>query len=132
MQIAIAHDIPYAATASIHNLNDLRKKVQKAKDTDGPAMLHIQSPCPSGWKYDPAKTIELARSAVQTGSWILYEYEDGKVTINNKPKELKPVEEYIGSQGRFKHMTKEQREELQQLTTKNYERYIKQLESMNN
>jgi len=132
VQIAIAHDIPYAATASIHNLNDLRKKVQKAKDTDGPAMLHIQSPCPSGWKYDPAKTIELARSAVQTGSWILYEYEDGKVTINNKPKELKPVEEYVGSQGRFKHMTKEQREELQQLTTKNYERYIKQLESMNN
>jgi len=132
VHIAIAHDIPYAATASIHDLNDLRKKVKKAKGTDGPALIHIQSPCPSGWKYDPAKTIELARSAVQTGSWILYEYEDGKATINNKPKELKPVEEYVGPQGRFKHITKEQREELQQLTTKNYERYIKQLESMNN
>lgn len=131
MQIAIAHDIPYAATASIHNLNDLRKKVKKAKETDGPSLLHIQSPCPSGWKYDPAKTVELARAAVQTGSWILYEYEDGKVTINNKPKELKPLDEYIGKQGRFKHLTKEQKEELQTYTVDNYEKYIKRLENMN-
>ena len=130
IQIAIAHDIPYAATASIHNLNDFRKKIQKAKDTDGPSMIHVQSPCPSGWKYDPAKTIEVARAAVQTGNWILYEYEDGKVTINNKPKELKPVEDYIGLQGRFKHLTKEQREELKEITSNNYKRYIEMLEKM--
>lgn len=131
IQIAIAHDIPYAATASIHNLNDFRKKVQKAKDTDGPSMIHVQSPCPSGWKYDPAKTIEIARAAVQTGSWILYEYEDGVATINNIQKELKPVENYIKLQGRFKHLTTEQKKELQNVTTKNYEKYIKQLKNMN-
>lgn len=131
MQIAIAHDIPYAATASIHNLNDLRKKVKKAKETDGPSLLHIQSPCPSGWKYDPAKTVELARAAVQTGSWILYEYENGKVTINSKLKELKPIQDYISAQGRFKHLTEEQIEELRNYTIKYYNRYIERLENMN-
>lgn len=130
MQIAIAHDIPYAATASIHNLTDLKKKVQKAKDTDGPSLLHIHTPCPTGWRYNPAKTIEVARAAVQTGCWVLFEYEDGKITINSKPKELKPVEEYIKLQGRFKGLSSEQREELQKYTTEHYEKYIKRLESM--
>jgi len=130
MQIAIAHDIPYAATASIHNLTDLKKKVQKAKDTDGPSLLHIHTPCPTGWRYDPAKTIELARAAVQTGCWILYEYENGAVTINYKPKALAPVEEYIGLQGRFKGLTKEQIEELQKYTIEYYNKYVKRLEFM--
>lgn len=131
LQIAIAHDIPYAATASIHNLTDLRKKVQKAKDTDGPSLLHIHTPCPTGWKYDPSKSVELARAAVQTGCWILYEYENGKVTINSKPKELKPLHEYISLQGRFKHLSTEQKEELQEYTTKYYKKYIIKLENMN-
>lgn len=130
MQIAIAHDIPYAATASIHNLNDFREKVQKAKDTDGPSLIHIQTPCPTGWKYDPAKSVELARLAVQTGSWVLYEYENGKVTINSKPKELRPLKEYIKIQGRFKHLNDEEVEELQKIVTENYEKIIKKLECM--
>lgn len=130
MQIAIAHDIPYAATASIHNLADLKRKVQKAKDTDGSSLLHIHTPCPTGWKYDPAKTIELARAAVQTGCWILFEYENGKVTINYKPKELAPVENYIKPQGRFKGLTAEKREELQKYTTKYFDKYIKKLKGM--
>ncbi len=130
MQIAIAHDIPYAATASIHNLADLQKKVQKAKDTDGPSLLHIHTPCPTGWRSDPAKSIELARLAVQTGSWILYEYEDGKVKINYKPKELTPVENYIKLQGRFKGLNAEQRQELQKYTTEYYNKYIKKLENL--
>lgn len=129
MQIAIAHNIPYAASASIHNLADLRKKVQKAKDTDGPSLIHILTPCPTGWRYDPAKTVELARLAVQTGCWILYEYEYGKVTVN-KINELKPVEEYIKSQGRYKHLNAEQRRELQEYVTKSYERYTKMLQNI--
>lgn len=131
VEIAIAHDIPYAATASIHNLNDFKKKLQKAKDTDGPSLIHIQTPCPTGWRYDPAKTIELARAAVQTGCWILFEYENGKVTINSKLKELKPISDYIGTQGRFKHLTENQKEELQEYTIEHYKRYIKKLENMN-
>lgn len=131
VEIAIAHDIPYAATASIHNLNDFKKKLQKAKDTDGPSLIHIQTPCPTGWRYDPAKTIELARAAVQTGCWILFEYENGKVTINSKLKDLKPISDYIGIQGRFKHLTENQKEELQEYTIEHYKRYIKKLENMN-
>ena len=127
MQIAIAHDIPYAATASIHNIADLKNKVQKAMDTDGPSLIHIHTPCPTGWRYDPSKTIELARAAVQTGCWILYEYEDGKVKINYKPKDLAPIESYIGLQGRFKGLSKEQREELQKYTIEYYDKYIKKL-----
>ncbi len=130
MQIVIAHDIPYAATASIHNLTDLRRKVQKAKETDGPSLLHIHTPCPTGWRYDPSKTIELAKAAVQTGCWVLYEYENEKVTINSKPKELKPLEDYIKIQGRFKGLSAEQRQELQEYTKTSYEKYIKKLESM--
>ncbi|MDV3428098.1 MAG: thiamine pyrophosphate-dependent enzyme [Bacillota bacterium] len=128
MQIAIAHDIPYAATASIYNLTDLKKKVQKAKDTEGPSLIHVHTPCPTGWRYDPCKTVEIARLAVQTGCWVLYEYEDGKVTINYKPKELAPLEDYIKLQGRFKGLSKEQRTELQEHTAKYFNKYIKKLE----
>lgn len=130
MQIAIAHDIPYAATASIYNLPDLKKKVQKAKDTDGPSLIHVHTPCPTGWRYDPSKTVEIARSAVQTGCWVLYEYENGKVTINYKPKELAPLDSYIKLQGRFRGLSEEQRAELQKHTTEYFNKYIRKLEFM--
>jgi len=128
LQIAVAHNIPYAASASIHNLKDFKNKVQKAMDTDGPSLIHIQTPCPTGWRYDPAKSIELARLAVQTGSWLLYEYENGKYKINNKLKELKPIEEYIKQQGRFKHLNEEEVAEMQKSVKANYDKLIKQLE----
>lgn len=128
LQIAVAHNIPYAASASIHNLKDFKNKVQKAMDTDGPSLIHIQTPCPTGWRYHPAKSIELARLAVQTGSWLLYEYENGKYTINNKLKELKPIEEYIKQQGRFKHLNEQEVEEMQKSVKANYDKLIKQLE----
>lgn len=131
VQIAIAHNIPYAATASIHDLRDLRKKVQKAKDTDGPSLIHIQTPCPTGWGYDPAKSIEIARLAVQTGCWILYEYENGKITINNKPKELKPISEYLKVQGRFKHLTVDDLNIIQEHHINNYNNIINRLKNLN-
>lgn len=128
LQIAIAHDIPYAASASIHNLRDFKKKVEKAMNTDGPSLIHIQTPCPTGWRYDPSKSIELARLAVQTGSWILYEYENGEIKVNSKPKKLKPLKEYLEIQGRFKHLTEEEVEEFQEIVRKSYEKTIKRLE----
>lgn len=131
VQIAIAHNIPYAATASIHDLRDLRKKVQKSKDTDGPSLIHIQTPCPTGWGYDPAKSIEIARLAVQTGCWILYEYENGKITINNKPKELKHISEYLKVQGRFKHLTADILDKIQEHHTENYNNTINRLQKFN-
>ncbi|NMC55734.1 MAG: pyruvate synthase subunit beta [Eubacteriaceae bacterium] len=126
--IAMAHDIPYAATASLHNIADLKKKIQKAKDTDGPSLIHVLIPCPTGWRSDPADTITLARAAVNTGVWVLYEYENGEVTVNYKPKELKPIEEYISLQGRFKKVTEEEKAQMQKIVKQSYERKIAKLE----
>ncbi|MCC9296669.1 thiamine pyrophosphate-dependent enzyme [Clostridium sp. WLY-B-L2] len=130
VQIAIAHDISYAATASVCNLTDLKKKVKKAKETDAMSLIHVHAPCPTGWRYKPAKTIEMARAAVQTGCWVLYEYENGKVTINYKPKKLAPIETYIEPQGRFKGLTIKQKEELQRYIVEYYNKYIRKLEFM--
>ncbi|UCH94310.1 MAG: pyruvate synthase subunit beta [Candidatus Aminicenantes bacterium] len=105
LEIAAAHGIPYAASASVGYIEDLKKKVEKARQADGPAYLHIHTPCPTGWAFDPSLTIEMAKSAVQTGAWILMEMEKGKLKLNRKLEKLKPVEEYLKPQGRFKHIT---------------------------
>lgn len=131
MMIAMAHRIPYAATASLQNLTDLKKKLEKAKNAQGPSLVHIHTPCPTGWRYTPNLSIELARAAVKTGAWILYEYENGKITVNSKLNELEPIDNYIGKQGRFKHLSKEQREELQEQVKSNYYAYTGMLERMN-
>ena len=120
MRIAMAHDIPYAATCAISNLPDLRKKVRKAKDADGPALLHIHCPCPTGWFYDPSKTIELARKAVLSGLWVLYEYENGKVTITQRVKELIPVRDYVSRQNRFSKITEDELHVLQEYASARY------------
>lgn len=105
MRIVMAHNVPYAATASIANLPDLRKKVEKARATKGTSVLHIQCPCPTGWRYPFAKTVELAKAAIQCGAWLLYEFEDGGVKLNYTPKELGEVEKYLKPQGRFKALS---------------------------
>jgi pyruvate ferredoxin oxidoreductase beta subunit len=105
MEIAAAHGIPYAASASVAYIEDLKKKVEKAKNANGPAYLHIHTPCPTGWQFDPALTIEVAKTAVQTGAWVLMEIENGKTTLNRKLDKLKPVDTYLKLQGRFKHIT---------------------------
>jgi pyruvate ferredoxin oxidoreductase beta subunit len=114
IQIVIAHGIPYAATASLANLPDLRRKVKKAMETDGPAVLHIHTPCPTGWAFHSSKTIEVSKSAINTGAWLLYEYENGVTTVNYRPKALKPVEEYIKLQGRFKGLSKSDIDDIKQ------------------
>ena len=122
--IAMAHGIPYCASASIANIPDLRKKVQKAKDIRGPRLLHIFCPCPTGWGYEPAKSVEVARLAVQTGAWVLYECEEGKVRVTVKPKELKPLGEYLKLQNRFKGITEEEVKSFQEYITENYKKQL--------
>lgn len=105
MQIVGAHGIPYAATASVGYIDDLYKKVEKAKTktAEGPVFLHIHAPCPTGWGYDPAQTVELAKLAVASRCWNLYELEYGtRVTITKKIKKVKPAETYLKPQKRFK------------------------------
>ena len=122
--IAMAHDIPYAATASLQNLTDLRRKVKKAQSVDGPSLIHIHAPCPTGWAYDPSLTAKVAREAVASGSWILYEYEGGKVTVNYRPKELAPVSGYLKLQGRFRHLSAADVERIEAEVRRRYERFV--------
>ena len=122
--IAVAHGIPYAASASVANIPDLRRKVAKAKDVKGPTLIHIHTPCPTGWKYDPSKSIEVCREAVQSGAWVLYEVEDGKTTVNYQPKELQPVERYLRLQGRFKGVDADTIERIQLSVRGKYEALV--------
>lgn len=114
LEIAAAHGIPYAASASAAYIDDLKKKVEKAKNTDGPSYLHIHTPCPTGWGFDPALSVNLAKAAVQTGAWVLYEIEKGKLKLNSKTTKLKPVRDYLKPQGRFKHLSDKDIQEIQQ------------------
>ncbi|TET13987.1 MAG: hypothetical protein E3J81_07585 [Dehalococcoidia bacterium] len=119
-QIVAAHGDVYIATASTAYPEDLLTKVRKAKSLDKPSFIHIICPCPPGWEYDPALGIEIARLGVETGMVVLYEYENGKTTVNIVPEERKPVEEYLMKQGRFSHLTKAQIAEIQKETDKNF------------
>lgn len=107
MAIAAAHRIPYAATASVGYIADLRKKVAKASGSPGPAYLHVHTPCPTGWLFDPSKTVTVARAAVQTGAWPLYEIEDCRVRISVGLDKLKPVDDYLKLQGRFRNLAED-------------------------
>jgi len=122
--IAAAHQIPYAATASIGNPFDLVKKVKKAAKVDGPAFIQVHCTCPTGWRTPLEKGVEIARLAIETGMWPLFEIENGDIwNIKIQPpgggakvyKEggrvvriefKKPIEEYLKYQGRFKHLFK--------------------------
>jgi pyruvate ferredoxin oxidoreductase beta subunit len=105
-KIVIAHNIPYAAQASPHNWADLSKKAEKALKIEGPTFLNIVSPCPLGWYTKPEESMKHAKLAVETCYWPLYEVEDGLLKVNYKPKEKKPIVEWLKMQGRFKHLFK--------------------------
>lgn len=111
-QIIAAHNPPYVAQASPAFYNDLMRKVQKALNTEGPTFLNVISPCPRGWRFDPSQTIQIARLAVLTGVWPLYEVEDGKYRITYRPKERRPIKEWLESQGRFRHLLKEENKKI--------------------
>jgi len=111
--IIAAHGVPYVATASIAYPEDFMKKVKKASEVDGPAYIHLQQPCTTGWGYAPARTIELGRLAVETGSWILYEIEEGEFKVTYRPLQRKLVNEYLSAQKRFKHLTDQEKQMIQ-------------------
>ena len=103
-RIAMAHGIPYVATASVADLHDLEAKVTKAMSIRGARYIHIHVPCPLGWKSDPAHTIKVARLAVESGLFPLFEAEGGQVTDRTPIRKQVPVEEYLELQGRFHHL----------------------------
>jgi pyruvate ferredoxin oxidoreductase beta subunit len=102
--IAMAHRIPYVATASVAELRDLEYKVEKAMGMHGARYIHIHVPCPLGWGSEPGDTVRIARLAVETGLFPLFEAEFGTVMDRTRIRRLTPVEEYLKLQKRFAHL----------------------------
>jgi len=118
--IAAAHNIPYVATACPSYPFDLMEKVEKAAATPGPAYVHILSVCPTGWRCPTDLSVRLGRLAVETGIFPLYEVENGKYKLNFDFPELKPVTAYMKLQGRFRHLSEDIIEKIQQRVTADY------------
>ena len=111
--ILAAHRIPYVATASVAFPDDFVRKVEKAKSIRGTRFIHLLAPCPPGWKIASEASIEVARLAVHTKLFPLYEVEDGeRYRITVEPLGL-PVKEYLKHQGRFRTLTDEEIEGIQ-------------------
>ncbi len=125
--IAMAHEIPYVATASIHDLHDLEYKVEKAMGMRGARYVEVLVTCPLGWGSRPADTVKLARLAVETGLFPLLEAEHGEVTGVSRIRRPRPVEDYLKLQRRFAHVFKPgnewQLERIQAAANKNIRRY---------
>jgi pyruvate ferredoxin oxidoreductase beta subunit len=102
--IAMAHQIPYVATASVANLRDLEFKVTRAMGIHGARYVHIHVPCPLGWGSEPADTIKVARMAVESGLFPLFEAEHGEITGRTQIRSKVPVSEYLRLQKRFAHL----------------------------
>lgn len=130
------HHIPYLAqTAITSNFKDLYTKSEKAIYTEGPTFLNVFSPCPTGWEYPTEDMMEVSKLAVETCYWPLFEVIDGKYTVNYKPANKKPIEEFLKTQKRFAHMFKEENrwmiDKFQAEVDKEWEKLLK-LEEMTN
>ncbi len=128
--IVAAHGIPYTAQASISHWRDLTTKAAKAFETDGPAFLNVFAPCHRGWRFPMEETINVARMAVQSHVWPLYEVESGEWTLNYKPRKKQPLEEYLKLQGRFAHLFRDERnqeylQQMEQFVEEEWERLLK-------
>ncbi len=126
--ICAAHNIPYAATASVAFPQDLKSKVKKALKIKGAKFLHVHVPCPLGWIYKTGLTLEVARLAVNTGLFPIVEMAFNKVTrVRKIAKKKQPVEEYLKLQGRFKHLFteagKDELEKVRQIAQANIDYY---------
>jgi pyruvate ferredoxin oxidoreductase beta subunit len=103
-KIAMAHGIPYVATATVADLHDLERKVFRAMELHGARYIHILVPCPLGWGAAAHDTIRLARLAAESGLFPVFEAENGRITASRKIRRKVPVEDYLRPQRRFAHL----------------------------
>lgn len=128
--IMAAHKIPYMATLSISEPEDFIRKVRKGMGIKGMKFFHILSPCPSGWLSDPEDSIKIARYAVETNIFPIYEVEYGeRYVINKKSSEKRPVSDYLKLQGRYRYLNEAQIKIIQDVTDKNWRSLLKKEES---
>ncbi len=127
--IMAAHKIPYVATACTSYPLDFISKLRKAKEIEGTKYIHLLTPCPTGWRYDSSKTIEVGRLAVTTGLWVLYEIENGKFKLNSPSDRLvdqtkrKPIKEYFALQGRFRGLSADDVGRVQKWVDEDWDQY---------
>ncbi|MFA5604268.1 MAG: pyruvate synthase subunit PorB [Dehalococcoidales bacterium] len=119
--IAVAHNIPYVATANPSYPFDLMEKVKKGLEAKGPAYIQILSACPTGWGCAGELSVKIGRLAAKTGVFPLYEVENGKYRITVDFPKLLPITDYTGLQKRFRHLSPEMLEQIQQKVTEKYE-----------
>ncbi len=125
-----AHGIPYVATANASYPLDLYEKVRKAKAIEGTRFIHIFTPCPPGWRFPFSDTIRIGELAVQTGLVVLYEIERSVFRLTSASESiarrgnLRPLREYLMEQGRFRSITEEQIDELQDWVNMRWKRYL--------
>ena len=128
-EIMVAHRIPYVAQCIVGNWRDLTSKVEKALAIEGPKFINIFQPCRLGWSYPPELTCDIGRLAADTCVWPLYEVVNGQYRVTYKPKEKKPVAEWIKLQGRFRHLMKPENkpllDEIQKVTDRQWEELLK-------
>lgn len=110
VQIAAAHKIPYIAQTLPWNktMMDLAGKVRKALSVNGPSFINVLAPCNRGWRFDAKQIFQIMEMAVETCYWPLFEVVEGKWRLTFRPKEKKPIQDFLRLQGRFKHLFKEE------------------------
>jgi pyruvate ferredoxin oxidoreductase beta subunit len=128
-EIIAAHGVQYAATACHSYPLDFMNKVKKAREVKGPTFIHCLAVCPTGWRIPSEACIKMGRLASETGVFPLYEVENGKYRMTIKPEKLRPVGDYLKAQGRFRHLTPEDIERIQE---KVYQEYNKLQDKVNN
>jgi pyruvate ferredoxin oxidoreductase beta subunit len=106
MSIVIAHHPRYAAQANVAFLPDLKMKAKRAFETEGPRFLLVLQPCTNLWKYPTSEYVRIGKLATETNFWPLWEYIDGRYKINWATEKPKLLEEFLKTQGRFKHLFK--------------------------
>jgi pyruvate ferredoxin oxidoreductase beta subunit len=126
--IAAAHNIPYVATACPSYPFDLMDKVRKGALTPGPAYIHVLSVCPTGWRCAPDLAIRVGRLAVETGVFPLYEVENGNYKLTIDVPRLRPVQDYLRLQGRFRHLSEGTVKEIQDRVNQEYAKLKEKIE----
>jgi len=102
--IAMAHEIPYVATATVADLRDLEAKVEHAMGLHGARYLHVLVTCPLGWGCEASQTVQVARLATESGLFPVFEAEGGEVTSVSRIRRRVPVDEYLKVQKRYRHL----------------------------
>jgi pyruvate ferredoxin oxidoreductase beta subunit len=123
-EIAVAHNIPYVATASPSYPFDMMAKVRKATETKGPAYVHVLAVCPNGWRSNNDMAIRLGRLAVQTGMFPLFEVENGVYKMSIDLPALRPLKDYLKLQGRFRHLSDDIIAQMQKRVELEYQKLL--------